>query len=100
MTDVRLLGIGSDGFGLDCMAAKACCTASCRTSTKSNQNKFIIILQSDNFSKRRSFQVDPEITIIIKCVNETETVLLKYTKKPKTSNRKSFVNIINNSYIK
>lgn len=37
MTEVRLLGIGSDGLGLDCMAARACWTASCRTSNMSTQ---------------------------------------------------------------
>ena len=32
MTDVLFDGIGSDGLGLFCMAARACCTASCLTS--------------------------------------------------------------------
>lgn len=32
ITDVLFDGMGIDGFGLVCMAAKACCTASCRTS--------------------------------------------------------------------
>lgn len=32
ITDVLLDGIGRDGFGWFCMAAKACCTASCLTS--------------------------------------------------------------------
>lgn len=32
ITEVLFEGIGSDGFGLFCIAAKACCTASCLTS--------------------------------------------------------------------
>lgn len=38
MTDVRFDGIGSDGFGRFCIAASACCTASCRTSVNSVHN--------------------------------------------------------------
>lgn len=39
ITEVRLLGIGNDGFGLDCIAARACWTASCRTSKIKNYNE-------------------------------------------------------------
>lgn len=34
MTEVRFEGIGKDGLGLLCIAARACCTASWRTSVK------------------------------------------------------------------
>lgn len=36
ITEVRLLGIGKDGLGLDCIAARACWTASCLTSIRKN----------------------------------------------------------------
>lgn len=38
ITEVRFEGIGSDGLGLPCMAARACCTASCRTSASKTEN--------------------------------------------------------------
>jgi len=43
ITEVRLLGIGNDGLGLDCIAARACCTASCRTS-KIIEKYFVIMI--------------------------------------------------------
>lgn len=39
ITEVRFEGIGSDGLGLVCMAARACCTASCRTSASKTQKQ-------------------------------------------------------------
>jgi len=39
MTDVRLDGIGNDGLGRVCIAAKACCTASWRTSGNKTINQ-------------------------------------------------------------
>ena len=38
ITEVLFDGIGNDGFGRPCIAAKACCTASWRTSVHSESN--------------------------------------------------------------
>lgn len=38
ITEVLFDGIGNDGFGRPCIAAKACCTASWRTSVHSELN--------------------------------------------------------------
>lgn len=57
MTEVRLLGIGNDGLGLDCIAAKACCTASCRTSKIIEINFVITISIEYDFSTVKLYKI-------------------------------------------
>lgn len=50
-TELRFDGIGKLGFGRFFNAAKACCTASCLTSTECEMKVSILVCYEMNFTK-------------------------------------------------